>query len=127
MGCRKALPFRQLGSPAELFIAAVAVHRVVGLVSAVGIVDDELRVVENVERFGAKFEIAAFGDLEVFQQGNIEVQPAWVVEEVASGIAEGESCGSGKGGRVEQSRANALRSWCFRKAPLVWGLPITSG
>jgi hypothetical protein len=39
------------------------------LVAAVGIVDDELSVVEDVECLGAEFKSAAFGDLEKLVSG----------------------------------------------------------
>ena len=44
-----------------------------------GVVDPELRVVENVERFGSEFDISLAENLEVFQYGNIEVCASWIV------------------------------------------------
>ena len=67
---------------------AVARDRVAAGVALVGIVDAELSVVENIERFGAKLKIAAFCDFEMLQESDVKVQSARVIHEVASGISE---------------------------------------
>ena len=53
-----------------------------------GVVDPELRVVENVERFGAEFEIALAKHFEVFQQRNIKIRARGIVERVAPAVSK---------------------------------------
>jgi len=57
--------------------APIATDRIVGLVASVRIVNDELRVIEDIENFGAEFQRAAFGYFEVFQERHVEVEGGW--------------------------------------------------
>src|SRR5579863_4781120 len=57
----------------------------------IGIVDSELGVVENIEKFRAQLDLARLGDLEVLQQRHVEVQAAGIIQEVAAGIAKSQS------------------------------------
>ncbi len=45
--------------------APIATDRVIGGVTNVGVEDSKFSMVENVERFGAKFQIAAFADFKI--------------------------------------------------------------
>jgi len=88
--------------------ASVAGYRVTAGVAFVRIVDAELGVIENVERFHAELEIAAFRDFEVLQEGNIEVQTTRVVHKIASGISKSKTFGSGECCRIAQDGAKTL-------------------
>jgi len=57
----------------------------------------ELRVVKDVESFGAKLQVyalVAFGQGEIFEEGHIRVSSAWLAHagNGAWSIAEGEWC-----------------------------------
>src|SRR5579863_4973776 len=88
---------------------AVAVDGVIGLVALVRVVNDELGVVEDVETLGTEFKSTALRDLEVFQNRQIKVQTAGIIQEVASCVSEGKSGGSGEGVRIEEGGAKAFR------------------
>ena len=45
-----------------------------------GVIDPELRVVKNVERFCPEFQFAFAEHFEMFQEGNIEIYAAGIVE-----------------------------------------------
>ena len=105
---QKGIPDKTTGVAGGVIRATVAGNRVAAGVALVGIVDAELGMVENVERFYAKFEVAAFGDFEMFQQSNVKVQPARVVQEIASGISESKTLWSAECRRIPQDRANTL-------------------
>ena len=57
----------------------------------VRIVDAELSVVENIESLSPELERAALRNLEMFGHRHVEVKAAGIIEEVAAGVAEGES------------------------------------
>ena len=60
---------------------AVAADNVVaGIPGMRLVVDPELRVVENVERFGAEFEFALAEKFEMLQQGDIEICTSGIFE-----------------------------------------------
>jgi len=87
-GVQKRIPRETTRVPRGVIRPTVATDGIASRVPQVGIVDAELGVVEDVKRFHAKLEIAAFRDFEMLQQSDIKVQPAWVVHEIASGISE---------------------------------------
>src|ERR1700722_8154935 len=69
--------------------AAITPYDVISRVAGMRwIVDSELRVVENIEGLGAEFEIALAEDLEMFQEGHVEIDAAGIVGGVAAAIAE---------------------------------------
>jgi len=70
--------------------ATVAAGNVACGIAAIGIVEPELGVIENVEGFRAKLEGGGFAGLEVFQQGHIKVQAIRVVGRIAPDVAEGK-------------------------------------
>src|SRR5678816_3413118 len=57
----------------------------------------ELRVVEDVEGFGAELDLHAVVHREVLEEREVEVHAARSVQDVAAGVAEGEVRGRGKG------------------------------
>ena|ERR1700740_1030756 len=74
---------------------AVAADDVVAGISRMRwIVDPKLRVVENVESFGAEFEIALAENLKMLQQRKIEIRAAGIVQRIASAISEGQTARS---------------------------------
>ena len=91
--------------------ATVAGNGVAAGVAFVRIVNAELGVVENVERFRTKLKIAALGDFEMLQQSHIEVQTVGIVQEIASGVSKGKTHGSTERRRIAQDRADTL--WLF--------------
>jgi len=54
----------------------------------VGVVDSKLRVVKNIEGFSAELNLAGFPNLEMFQQRQIEVQAARIIQKVPACVAE---------------------------------------
>src|SRR5450631_415889 len=90
---------------------SVATDRVIGAISEVraGVVNPELSMVEDVENLRAKLEAGAFLHLEGFHQRHIEVPAAGVVEQVASGVAEGQSARRGECTWIAERRPKALR------------------
>ena len=76
-----------------------------------GIVDAELRVIENVKRLDAKLNIRPFLEgLEVLQQRYVEVHTGRIVEKIAPGVAEGKTLRCGKGSRVVEEAAHIRRT-----------------
>ena len=63
--------------------AVTADDVVAGIPGMRRVVDPELRVVENVERFGAEFDIPLAEYLEMLQQGNIEIRTPRIAERIA--------------------------------------------
>jgi hypothetical protein len=59
--------------------AVASDHVVAGISRMGGVVNPELRVVENVERLGAEFNISLAENLEMFQQGKIEICAPWII------------------------------------------------
>jgi hypothetical protein len=83
----------QEGTPRQAILSASSRSRIIGRGAAVAgddvvagipgmrqIVDPELGVVENVERFGAEFEFPFAGYFKMLQQGNIEIRTSGIVE-----------------------------------------------
>jgi len=66
-GMQEGTALEATGVTGRIVRATVAGNGVAACVALVGIVYAELGVVENVEGFGAKLEIAALGDFEVLQ------------------------------------------------------------
>src|SRR5579863_6275546 len=73
----------------------------------VGIVNPELSVIENIEGLGTEFKLSRFPDLKVFQQREVEVQTAWIIQEIPARIPEGEPARGHKLGRIAKQRAKA--------------------
>ena len=63
--------------------------------------------VGGVEELGAEFEVGAFGEGCVLDEGDVEVAVGGAADGVAGGGADGES-GGGEGGGVEEFRGGAL-------------------
>src|SRR5579859_6746567 len=74
-------------------LAGVATDCVAGGVALRWVVDAELRVIENVEGFDAKLDVALVRQAEVLEQGEIEVGAMRIVEHIAPGVPEGEPAG----------------------------------
>ncbi len=55
----------------------------------VRIVNAELRLVENVEKLGAKLKIAGLCQLETLEECQVKVQTRRVIQEVPAGISKG--------------------------------------
>src|SRR5262249_27163728 len=87
----------------------IAVDRIVGGIANIGIVNAELRMVEDVEGFDAKLQIGTLGNLEILLQGHIEVQAVRFREEISSWVAEGQPAGSRKSRGAVKQWADALR------------------
>ena len=64
--------------------AIAADYVVTGISRVRRVVDSELRVVEDIKRFGSEFEIPFTKNLEVFQQGKIEIYAVGIVDRIAS-------------------------------------------
>ena len=60
--------------PGGIIWPSVTTYRVAAGIAEVGIVDAKLCMVEQIEGFGAKFEVAAFAYFELLQHGHIKVQ-----------------------------------------------------
>ena len=71
------------------------------------IVEPELSVVEEIEDFRAKLNFAGLRNLKVLQECHVEVQAAWIVQEISTCIAEGQSARRNKLRWVIQQRPNA--------------------
>ena len=87
-GMQEGTALKATGIAGGIVRAPVAGNGVAAGVALVRIVNAELGVVENVERFGAKLEIAALGDFEVLQESDIKVQTTGIVHEIAAGVPE---------------------------------------
>src|SRR6267154_1334359 len=89
---------------------AVTTDRVVGAVPEVraGVVNPELGVIEDVENLRAELKAGAFLYLESLHQGHIEIPAHGIVEQIAPGIAEGQSARRCKCSRISQRRSKAL-------------------
>jgi hypothetical protein len=89
--------------------AGIATDDVVsGAAGVIGIVDSELRVIENVESLGPELELAGLANLEMLEQRHVEVRAARIIQEVASGVAKGEAARSDKLGRIADEGAKTL-------------------
>ena len=64
------------------------VSRAAGII---GIVDPELGVIKDVECLGTELKLASFSNLEIFQQRQVEVHAAGIIQEVSTSISEGEA------------------------------------
>jgi hypothetical protein len=105
---QEGIPDKTTGVARGVVRGTVARNRIAASVSFVGIVNAELSVVENVERFYAEFKITAFRNFEMLQQSNVKVQPARVVHEIASGISESKTLWSSECSGIPQDRADTL-------------------
>src|ERR1700678_4248196 len=56
-----------------------------------GIVNLELRVVENVEPFKAQLERVFLVDRNVLYEGRVEIEPSRIVHRIATGVAESKA------------------------------------
>src|SRR5450755_4143508 len=71
------------------------------------VIDAELSVIKNIEAFSPELQLAGFSDLEMFQQGHVEVQAPGIGQEIPPRVPEGESPRSDKLGRIAQELAKA--------------------
>ena len=62
----------------------------------------EFRVIEHVERFRPEFKVLALGNREVFEQGHVEIRTPGIVQNVPSGVAEGQAPRCCEGCGIEQ-------------------------
>ena len=70
-------------------LVSITTDSVVRLIAKVRIENAELGMIENVEHFCTELERNAFGDLEMFEHGDIKVQAARVIQKIAAGVAKG--------------------------------------
>src|SRR5262249_24591615 len=90
--------------------AAVTPNDVVSRIAGVRwIVDAKLRVVENIEPLGTKLDVSLAQDLEVLQQGEVEIRAAGIVHRVPPAVSEGQPAGRDKSCRVVKQRPDCLR------------------
>ena len=82
---------------ANVGAAITADYVVPGIARMRWVIDSKLRVVEDVESFDAEFEIALAENVEVFQEGSIEIHAAGIVERIASAISKRQSARGHKG------------------------------
>src|SRR5215470_9333092 len=82
------------GISSAVVCSAITADHVAACISQVGIVNAELRMVENVESFRAKFEHTRLTNRKVFQQAHIKVQPARVVQIVSTRISKRQAARS---------------------------------
>lgn len=75
----------------------LASHRIS---STRGVADVELRMVEDVERFGPELKRGALFDREVLEDSHVKVQTRWIANDISARPSEGESLRHSKGGRV---------------------------
>ena len=73
------------------------------------VVDSELSVVENVERFGAEFDIALAENFEMLQQGDIEICATRICDRVSSATSERQPARSSERSRSGEDRTKTLR------------------
>src|SRR5215469_910812 len=85
----------------------VATYGVAARVPQVRVVNAELRVIEDVKRFGTELQASTFRGLEMLSQGHVEVGAARIIQEVTACIAEGESARGNEGSRIAQDWAEA--------------------
>lgn len=77
--------------------AAIAANDIVPGVAGMGwIVDSKLRVIEDIETLSAEFEIALAKNLEVLQQGEIEIGSTGIIQGIATAVAERQTARSNK-------------------------------
>src|ERR1700722_7718444 len=97
---------------------AVATDRVGAGIAHIRIVDPKLRVVEDIEGFGAKLDQTVFGDSEVLEECHVEVQATWVIQGVSAGIAEGQALGRRKCSGIQQkgTETSSIISTCRDRA-----------
>lgn len=68
--------------------ASVAANRVAAGVPQIRIVDSKLGVVEDIERFRAKLNLATLLDHKMLEQGHVEIEAAGIIEEISSRVPE---------------------------------------
>ena len=96
--------------PSGIHRAGIATDDVVSAAARIiGIVDPELGVIENIEGLSTEFKFAGLPDLEMFQQRQIEVRAAGIIQKVPAGVPEGQSARSHKLRGIADERAKALR------------------
>ena len=88
-GMEKAVTGGACGCPGGIACGDISVtaDRVTGRVAPVSVVEDELGVIEDVERLGTKLKTHLVPHPEVFQQSHVEVRAIWIVEVVSPSIA----------------------------------------
>lgn len=84
-------------------------HVIARAAGIIRVVNPELRVVENVERFRTKFHLTSLGDPEMLGQRHIEIYLAWVVQKISASVAESQPAGSHKLRGVPEKRTKALQ------------------
>src|SRR5271165_2555228 len=88
--------------------SAVATDDVGPGVPQIRVVNPELSMVKDVESFHTELKNAAFCHLEVLQKAHVKVQTVWVIQKIATGVAERQSPGSDKHIRVSEQRTKTL-------------------
>src|SRR5271157_3948506 len=66
-----------------------------------------LRVVEDVEGFGAELEACPFVDLKQFEQRHVKIGPARHIQEITPGISKGKPTRIGEGAGIEEQGARS--------------------
>jgi hypothetical protein len=108
-GMQEGAALQATGVARRIIGATVAGDGVAAGIALVRIVDAELGMVEDVECFRTKFEIAALGDFEMLQESNIKVQTVGIVHEIAASVSESQTDGSAECGWIAEDRADTLR------------------
>src|SRR5215469_3056001 len=82
---------------------------VTGVAGMRGVINSELRVVEDIECLGSELQISLLAeDFEMFQQREIEIYAAGIVERIATAISERQSARSEVGCWVVKERPESL-------------------
>lgn len=89
---------------------AVAANDIVTRVSGMRrIVDAKLRVVKNVESFGAELQSSFAKNLEILQQGNVEIRPSRIVHRISPATSKSQALGSDEGRRIGEQGPEKIR------------------
>src|SRR5271168_1871324 len=103
------------GKTGSVIRSTIATDDVITRVSDIRIIDSELRVVEEVERFHAKLGIAALRYFEVLQKVQVKVDAMWIVQKVTPGIPERQPPW-----RDEHIWVSEKRTETFRVMSFIW-------
>src|SRR5277367_986522 len=82
------------------------------------IVNSELRVIENIERFSAELQFSRLANLEMFQQRHVKVDATGIVQEIPARISKREAAWRYKLRRIADERPKAFRIANRRLLPL---------
>src|SRR5580658_1371553 len=114
-GMQEGAALEATGVAGGIIQSAVAGDGVAARIALVRIVNAELGVIENVEGFRAKLEVAALGDFEVLQESNIKVQTVGIAHEIAACVSESQAHGSAECSGIAQDGADTLRIICTER------------